>query len=197
MNIPANCNTQDPSKFKKDTLTTLQLVKKYNPAFVTTFIVSQKEAHCLTGDVLRRCENMITLKKKKEINAKYSGLLKSKVKSGSYDIKNKKKPSGRTSARVEKPKTPRRESARSQSKNDREVKSSDFQTRTEGAGADCKKKKSDMKEIFKSNVYLNFSNCTVDDSAKCANGRPFNVRILFDISVFANSISIRSLAYSK
>lgn len=170
MNFPANCNTQEPSKFNKDTLTSLRLVKKYNPGFVTTFIVSQKEAHCLTGDVLRRCENMITLKKKKEINAKYSGLLKSKVKSGSYDIKSKRKLSARTSARSEKAKTPRRENAKSQSKNDKYLKSIDLQFGKDVLAVDCKKK-SDVKEIFKSRVYSNYSNSTVDDSAKCSTGK--------------------------
>lgn len=162
MNFPANSNNQEPANFKQETLTTLQLVKKYNPAFVTTFIVSHKEAHCLTGADLRRCENMITLKKKKEINAKYSGLLKSKVRAASYDSKNKKK----SSARVEKPKTPRYPSAKSPSKK-KDVKGNDLKSGMEKLTS----KKSDMKEIFKSNVYPNLSSTTVDVSAKCSNGK--------------------------
>lgn len=173
MNFPVNCNSQKPLKFKEDTLTTLKLVRKYNPGFVTTFVVSHKEAHCLTGEDLRRCENMITLKKKKEINAKYSGLLKSKVKTGSYDIKNKKKcsargVSGRASTRIEKPKTPRAASAKSQSKSEKVVRCNDLQSGKGNLAVECKKK-SDVKEIFKSNVFPNFSNSTVDDSLKCAN----------------------------
>lgn len=170
MNDPVNLHTKEPSKFNADTLTTLKLVKKYHPSFVTTFIVNRQEAHCLTGDDLRRCENMITLKKKKEINAKYSGLLKSKVKPASYDLKNKRKSGAKPSARGERPKTPRQGSARSQSKNEKVVKSIDLQSEQEKLPTDCKTKKLGMKEIFKSNVFSNFSASTVDDSAKCRTG---------------------------
>lgn len=168
MNRPANCNAQESAQFKPETLTTLKLVKKFNPAFVTTFIVSHKEAHCLTGADLRRCENMITLKKKKEINAKYTGLLKSKVRTASHDIKNRKK----CSARVEKPKTPRNCSARSQSKKKDVMKSNDLKSGlVEKLPIDCKANKSDMKEIFKSNVYSNMSCTTVDESVKYSSGK--------------------------
>lgn len=176
MNFPANCDGQGRSKFNRDTLTTLTLVKKYDPGFVTTFIVSNKEAHRLTGADLKRCENMITLKKKKEINAKYSGLLKSKVKTGSYEIKSKKK----SSARAERPKTPRQR--RIQLKNEKVVKVEDLKPDLE-----CKKKKSEMKEIFKSNVYSSFSTTSVlDDSVKYHNGKMLKVGIKFDL---CNSIS--------
>lgn len=174
MNFPANSSAKEPSsKFNADTLTTLKLVKTYHPSFVTTFIVNRKEAHCLSGDDLRRCENMITLKKKKEINAKYSGLLKSKIKSAGYDAKNKKKISGKVTARSNKPRTPRRESARSQSANEKEVKSKDLQSEQENLRIASKTKKViDMREIFKSNVYQNISVSTLDDSIKCLNGNP-------------------------
>lgn len=175
MNLPANCDTQGPSKFKRDTLTTLKLVRKYNPGFVTTFIVSYKEAHCLTGADLRRCENMITLKKKKEINAKYSGLLKSTIKVTS-DSKNKKK----SSARGERPKTQGLTNA--QSKNEKVVKGEDS-GKSGKDHLDCKKKKSEMKEIFKSNVYSNFSTTSIlDDSVKYSNGKiMLKVGIRFDV----------------
>ncbi|KAG4080305.1 hypothetical protein HA402_010797 [Bradysia odoriphaga] len=169
MNFPVNFNTNEPSKFNVDTLTTLKLVKKYNPSFVTTFIVDRKEAHNLTGDDLRKCENMITYKKKKEINAKYSGLLKSKIKTASYDFRNKKRPktprqgSAKMSARVEKPKTPRLGSARSQSMGDKDVKSKNMKLRQENVD---KKRIKNMKEIFKSNVYMNHSASTIDGSVK-------------------------------
>ncbi|XP_037036800.1 uncharacterized protein LOC119074633 isoform X2 [Bradysia coprophila] len=173
MNFPANFNTNEPSKFNVDTLTTLKLVKKYNPSFVTTFIVDRKEAHSLTGDDLRKCENMITLKKKKEINAKYTGLWKSKIKTASYDFRNKKRPktpqqgSAKQSGRVEKPKTPRLGSARSQSMVDKNVKSKDLKFRHENV---VKKRIKNMKEIFKSNVYTNHSASTIDGSINSPTG---------------------------
>lgn len=177
MNFTGNCDTQELSKFKKDTLTTLKLVKKYNPTFVTTFVVSNKEAHTLTGDDLRRCENMITLKKKREINAKYSGLLKSKVKQGICDIKIRRK----SSARVEKQKvtghclvkTPRlvRTPRQVGFKNEKDLKSDGWKLRKGNVPIDCNKKKSDFKQIFKSKVYSNLSTSTLDDTGKCPNGK--------------------------
>lgn len=194
MNFPANCDTQGPSKFKKDTLTTLKLVRKYNPAFVTTFIVSYNEAHCLTGDDLRRCENMITLKKKKEIHAKYSGLLKSNVKAASYDIKSKKK----ASARGERPKTPRHGRGKIQSRNEKMVKGAEnLKSIKENLALDSKITKPVMKEIFKSNVYLNYSTTSiVDDSVKCPNGKKVN--LVTRVSIKNLSLRpLRPLAYSK
>lgn len=177
MNFSINCNANESSKLNADTLTTLKLVKKYNPSFVTTFIVDRKEADCLTGDDLRRCENMISLKKKKEINAKYSGLLKSKIKTGRYDFRNKNKGktsrqgSARMSAKGEKPKTPR-----GHSKDDKDVKSKELKLRQQNVKTLGKTKLLNMKEIFKSNVYTNHSGSTIDGSVKSPNGE-------FDVTV--------------
>lgn len=191
MNFPVTFNPNEPSKFNAETLTTLKLVKRYNPSFVTTFIVDRKEAHSLTGDDLRRCENMITLRKKKEINAKYTGLLKSKIKTSTYDFRNKIRPktprlgSARKSARVERLKTPRQDSPKNpkeQSKDNRDVKGRDLKLRSEHVQA-VKKKLLNMKEIFKSNVYVNHSASTVDESVKSLKGEdvliPSSVLISF------------------
>lgn len=160
-------DTQEPPKFKKNTLTTLQLVKTYNPKFVTTFIVSQSEAHYLTGDDLRRYENMITLKKRKEINAKYTGLLKSKIKGTSQTMcKNK------SNTRADNSKVLRFGSTKIESTKTIDVESdNNFKSQLETSKTDYK-----MKEIFKSNVYSNYSTTSsVYDSVKCPTGKIFYV----------------------
>lgn len=171
--IKPTSTSQGPPKFKKDTLTTLQLVKTYNPSFVTTFIVSQSEAQYLTGEDLRRYENMITLKKKKEINAKYTGLLKSKISTGISEIACKQK----SVLRTESSKPARFGSTKTESKRRTDARDDNLKSRKESRKESLKnnyKERSDVKEIFKSNVYsYGSTSSSVNDFIKCATGKRF------------------------
>lgn len=165
--IKPTSTSQEYPKFKKDTLTTLQLVKTYNPSFVTTFIVSQSESQYLTGDDLRRYENMITLKKKKEINAKYTGLLKSKANPGISEITSKQKSVLKTQNSKSRP-----GSTNTESKWKTDVRSQNLKSQR-GTSKNDYKKKSDVKEIFKSNVYYGSTSSSVNDFIRCATGKIF------------------------
>lgn len=121
------------TKFTKDSLAALQLIKTYNPKFIATFIVSQSRNH-MSGDELKKFENMMTLKRRKEINAKYTDLLKSK-------------PNLQKQTKAERTKGAKTKD--------------DLNTQLRSPGVLPKNDKMDMKEIFKNSMYLSTSSSSM------------------------------------
>lgn len=78
MDFSTSLNRQGSKKFKEHTLNLPQNNKMYNPTFVKTSRIDH--SHVLIGDELRKYENKVALQTKKEVHAKYTDLLKSKVK---------------------------------------------------------------------------------------------------------------------